>query len=92
MQADLKRDSEGSLEAKHPVIPIRYEARITTAQKKPFQLSNGQTMKKTFALTNPRIQYARQIEGAKSDVRKYLKREREKKLPDGVDFWDFDCK
>jgi hypothetical protein len=25
-------------------------------------------------------------------MNKYIKRERNKKLPDGVDFWDFDCK
>lgn len=28
----------------------------------------------------------------KHDVRKYLKRERRRLLPEGVDFWDFDCK
>ena len=32
------------------------------------------------------------IESIKNDVRKYLKRERRKALPEGVDFWDFDCK
>ncbi len=32
------------------------------------------------------------IESIKADVRKYLKRERRKALPEGVDFWDFDCK
>ena len=26
------------------------------------------------------------------DVRKYLKRESRKELPEGADFWDFDCK
>lgn len=49
-------------------------------------------MKKTFKLTHPKIKYERLIEGVKSDIRKYLKRERKKKLPEGVDFWDFDCK
>ncbi len=49
-------------------------------------------MKKTFSLTHPKIKYPRLIEAAKSDVRKYLKRERNKKLPEDVDFWDFDCK
>tara|TARA_B110000037_G_C16785891_1_gene369344 strand:- start:102 stop:434 length:333 start_codon:yes stop_codon:yes gene_type:complete len=49
-------------------------------------------MKKTFTLTNPKVQYARQIESAKNDLRKYLKRERRKKLPEDVDYWDFDCK
>lgn len=49
-------------------------------------------MKKTFTLTNPKVRYARQIESVKNDLRKYLKRERRKKLPEGVDYWDFDCK
>jgi hypothetical protein len=49
-------------------------------------------MKKTFPLTSPLHQPARVVEQIKSDVRKYVKRERKKKLPEGVDFWDFDCK
>ncbi len=49
-------------------------------------------MKKTFKLIHPKIKYARLVEAVKHDVRKYLKRERRKELPDGVDFWDFDCR
>lgn len=49
-------------------------------------------MKKTFNLNHPKIKMARLIEAAKFDVKKYLKRERNKRLPDGTDFWDFDCK
>lgn len=49
-------------------------------------------MKKTFALTHPKIKLARLVEAAKYEVKKYLKRERNKSLPEGVDFWDFDCK
>ena len=49
-------------------------------------------MKKTFNLTHPKIKYARLIESVKSDVNKYLKRERRKELPERVDFWDFDCR
>ncbi len=49
-------------------------------------------MKKTFSLTSPLHQPARVVEQIKADVRKYLKRERKKKLPEGVHFWDFDCK
>ncbi|QQL45128.1 DUF6172 family protein [Sulfuriroseicoccus oceanibius] len=49
-------------------------------------------MKKTFPLTNPRHQPARVIERIKKDVRSYVKRERAKELPEGVDFWDFACK
>jgi len=49
-------------------------------------------MKLTFSLNNPKIKLARQIEAAKGKITKYLKRERKKRLPLGVDFWDFDCK
>ena len=49
-------------------------------------------MKKTFKLTHPKIKYDRIIEAVRHDVKKYIKRERNKTLPDGVDFWDFDCK
>jgi hypothetical protein len=49
-------------------------------------------MKKTFRINHPKIKVARLIESVRCDVRKYLKRERKKKLPEGVDFWDFECK
>ena len=49
-------------------------------------------MRKTFSLKHPKIKYARAIEAAKHDVKKYLKRERNKALPKGADFLDFDCK
>ena len=49
-------------------------------------------MKKTFQLTHPIINPARLIEVIRRDVKKYLKREKRKSLPDGVDYWDFDCK
>jgi hypothetical protein len=49
-------------------------------------------MKKTYQLTHPKIKYDRLIDAAKHDAKKYLRRERNKKLPEGVDFWDFDCK
>ena len=49
-------------------------------------------MKKTFNISHPKIKVARLFEGAKHDVKKYIKRERNKQLPAGVDFWDFDCK
>lgn len=49
-------------------------------------------MKKTFKLTHPKIKTPRMVEAAVSEVRKYIKRERRKELPEGVDFWDFDCK
>ncbi len=49
-------------------------------------------MKKTFSLESSKHKPARVIESIVSDIRKYLKRERRKKLPEGVDFWDFDCR
>ncbi len=49
-------------------------------------------MKKTFPLQVPGHEDQRVLEGIKNDVRKYLKRERRKALPSGVDFWDFTCK
>lgn len=49
-------------------------------------------MKKTFPLESPDHAPARVVESIKNDVRRYLKRERRKSLPEGVDFWDFDCR
>jgi len=49
-------------------------------------------MKKTFKLTHPKLQVPRLVEAIKYEVKKYLKRERRKTLPEGVDFWDFDCR
>ncbi len=49
-------------------------------------------MKKTFKLTHPKIKVPRLVEAIKFEVKKYIKRERNKKLPEKVDFWDFDCR
>lgn len=49
-------------------------------------------MKKTFPLKEPGKVDARVVEAVKAEVRKYLKRERRKKLPEGFDQWDFACK
>jgi hypothetical protein len=49
-------------------------------------------MKKTFPLKEPSKADARVVEAVKFEVRKYLKRERRKKLPEGFDQWDFACK
>lgn len=48
-------------------------------------------MKKTFALTHPKIKPARLVESIKHEVKKYLGRERRKTLPEGTDYWTFDC-
>lgn len=49
-------------------------------------------MKKNFKLTHPTVKAARVADRVRCDVRKYVKRERRRELPDGVDFWDFDCR
>lgn len=49
-------------------------------------------MKKTIPLSHPKITYARMVEASKNELRKYVKRERRKPLPEGSDFWDFACK
>lgn len=49
-------------------------------------------MKKNFSLTSPKHKPDRQVELVKAEVNKYVARERRKALPEGVDFWDFDCK
>ena len=49
-------------------------------------------MKKSFPLELPDRKPARVLDAIKHDVRKYVKRERRKKLPEDVDFWDFDCR
>ncbi len=49
-------------------------------------------MKKTYSLNLEGKNRDRLLDAAKHDIRKYAKRERAKPLPEGVDFWDFDCK
>mgnify|MGYP000109044579 CR=1 FL=1 len=49
-------------------------------------------MKKTFQLTHPKIKPARMVDAIKSEIKKYIKRERNKTLPADADYWDFDCK
>ncbi|MDP2324078.1 MAG: DUF6172 family protein, partial [Gammaproteobacteria bacterium] len=49
-------------------------------------------MKKTFPLTAEGKNPERLLEATKHEIRKYIKRERRRALPEGVDFWDFNCK
>ena len=49
-------------------------------------------MKKTFKLNIEGKNRDRVLEATKHEIRKYVKRERRVPLPEGVDFWDFDCK
>lgn len=52
----------------------------------------NQGLKKTFSLNVEGKNRDRLLEASKHDIRKYVKRERAKTLPDGADFLDFDCK
>ena len=49
-------------------------------------------MRQTFPFTHPKHKPAQALAALKHRIRKYLKRERRKGLPEGVDFWDFDCR
>ncbi|MEO7159091.1 MAG: DUF6172 family protein [Polaromonas sp.] len=49
-------------------------------------------MRKTYLLNLEGKNRDRLLEASKHDIRKYVKRERSRPLPAGVDFWDFDCK
>ena len=50
-------------------------------------------MKKIFKLTDEKKHEDRVLEAVKHDIRKYVKREKKKKLPDAkMTYWDFDCK
>lgn len=50
------------------------------------------TMKKTFKLTDPKIKADRHVAAIKNEIRKYIKRQRRRDLPENVDFLDFDCR
>ena len=49
-------------------------------------------MKKNFPLQAEGKHPDRVLEAVKHEIRKYFKRERNRAVPQGADFWDFDCK
>lgn len=49
-------------------------------------------MRKTYPLHIEGKHPDRVLDAVKHDIRKYVKRQRRVALPEGVDFWDFDCK
>lgn len=49
-------------------------------------------MKKIFTFNTPNKAPERQVESIKNEIRKYIKREKRKPLPEEVDFWKFACK
>ncbi len=51
-------------------------------------------MKKIFSLTEPgkHKNIDRHLDAVKNELRKYLRRENRRKLPEDMDYWDFDCR
>lgn len=49
-------------------------------------------MKKTFSFERPGKDRQRVLELVRTEVGKYLNRERRKTLPEGHDQWEFDCR
>jgi hypothetical protein len=49
-------------------------------------------MRKTYPLRPEGKNPDRVLDAVKHDIRKYMKRERRRDLPEGADFWDFDCR
>ena len=49
-------------------------------------------MRKTYPLIIEGKNRDRVLEAVKHDIRKYVKRQRRVALPEGVDYWDFDCR
>lgn len=48
-------------------------------------------MRKIFPLQVEGKNPERVLDAVKHEIRKYIKRERRRDLPEGADFWDFDC-
>ena len=49
-------------------------------------------MRKTYQLNIEGKNRDRLLDASKHDIRRYVKRERSRPLPEGVDYWDFECK
>lgn len=49
-------------------------------------------MRKVFNLVDGKNAPERVADKIKFEVKKYIKRERNKELPEGSDFWAFDCR
>jgi len=68
---------------------------ITPSQSQSFQAGINRFkghMKKTFQLNIEGKNRDRVLDATKHEIRQYMKRERRKTLPEGADYWDFDCK
>ncbi len=49
-------------------------------------------MKKTFNLEHPKIKVPRVVDSVRHEIKKYLKKQRSKPLPENAVYWGFDCK
>ena len=49
-------------------------------------------MKKTFKLEHPKIKAPRLVDSMRHEIKKFLKSERRKPLPQGAKYWTFECK
>jgi hypothetical protein len=49
-------------------------------------------MRKTYLLRPEGKHPDRVLDAVKHDIRRYMKRERRRDLPEGSHFWDFDCR
>ena len=49
-------------------------------------------MKKVFNLIDSKKKIERVADQARAEIKRYIKREQGKALPEGVDYWDFDCR
>ena len=49
-------------------------------------------MRKTFQIHIEGKNRDRVLDAIKHDIRKYLQRERRRPVPEGAQFWDFDCR
>lgn len=56
------------------------------------QTDSKDIVKKTFKINIEGKNRDRVLEATKHEIRQYIKRERNKALPEGADFWDFDCR
>ena len=66
--------------------------RVYVARRVWRRSDNVRIMKKTFKLNVEGKHPDRVLEAVKHEIRKYVKRQRRVPLPEGVDFWDFDCR
>ncbi len=75
-----------------PPIPASVDTGGSTRRPVRRRCPREAPIRQTFPFEHPRHKPPQALAALKSRIRKYLKRERRKSLPEGVDFWDFDCR